>query len=102
MQLVYHVSEVIAHAMRADQSQPRKASAPWTMMLGTIARGGATCPANECGSESGVNWLADAVEARVAQGSEGVERLRHALLAKAFRGELVPLEPNHEAASAMI
>jgi len=40
--------------------------------------------------------LADAVEARVAQASERVEQLRQALLAKAFRGELVPQDPNDE------
>jgi hypothetical protein len=69
--------------------------------VGTIARGGATCPANECGSESGVNWLVDAIERRVAQASGRVERLRQALLAKAFRGELVPQNPNDEPAEAL-
>ena len=70
--------------------------------VGTIARGGATCPANECGSESGVNWLVDAVEARVAQASGRAERLRQALLAKAFRGELVPQAPNDDPAEVLM
>jgi len=45
-----------------------------------------------------VNWLVDAVERRVAQASGRVERLRQALLAKAFRGELAPQDPNDEPA----
>jgi type I restriction enzyme, S subunit len=40
--------------------------------------------------------LAGAVEARVAGATERVERLRQALLAKAFRGELVPHDPKDE------
>jgi type I restriction enzyme S subunit len=45
--------------------------------------------------------LADAVEARVAQARERVDRLRQALLAKAFRGELVPRDPNGEPVEAL-
>jgi type I restriction enzyme S subunit len=36
--------------------------------------------------------LADAIEARVEAAAKGAERLTQAILAKAFRGELVPTE----------
>ena len=36
--------------------------------------------------------LADAIEARVAAGAHRAEKLTQAILAKAFRGELVPTE----------
>jgi hypothetical protein len=57
--------------------------------------GGRSC------SERRVRCLADGVEARVAQASERVERLRQALLAKEFRGELVLRDPNDEPAEAL-
>src|SRR5262249_23321783 len=45
---------------------------------------------------------ANRVEARYAAAREQVERLTPALLAKAFRGELVPQDPNDEPASALL
>ena len=36
--------------------------------------------------------FADAIERRVAAAALGSERLTHSILAKAFRGELVPME----------
>jgi type I restriction enzyme, S subunit len=46
--------------------------------------------------------LADAVKARVAQAGGRVERLRQALLAKAFRGELVPHDAGDETGDALV
>jgi type I restriction enzyme S subunit len=46
--------------------------------------------------------LADAIEARTAAARAQVERLTPALLNKAFRGELVPQDPNDEPASALL
>ena len=46
--------------------------------------------------------LADAIEARTSTARAHVERLTPALLAKAFRGELVPQDPNDEPASALL
>jgi type I restriction enzyme S subunit len=46
--------------------------------------------------------LADTLEARVATARAQVERLTPALLSKAFRGELVPQDPNDEPASALL
>lgn len=46
--------------------------------------------------------LAEAVEARITRAGERLERMRQALLAKAFRGELVPQDPNNEPAAAML
>ncbi|MDP3850033.1 MAG: restriction endonuclease subunit S [Luteolibacter sp.] len=46
--------------------------------------------------------MADRIEARLATAQKAVERLTPATLAKAFRGELVPQDPNDEAASALL
>jgi type I restriction enzyme S subunit len=46
--------------------------------------------------------LADRIEARFAEAKAQVDRLTQALLAKAFRGELVPQDPNDEPASALL
>ena len=45
---------------------------------------------------------ADRLEARYASGRAQTERLTPSLLAKAFRGELVPQDPNDEPASALL
>ena len=45
---------------------------------------------------------ADRLEARYKTAREQVERLTPALLAKAFRGELVPQDPNDEPASVLL
>jgi type I restriction enzyme, S subunit len=44
--------------------------------------------------------IADRIEARLATAQKTVERLTPATLAKAFRGELVPQDPNDEPASS--
>lgn len=46
--------------------------------------------------------FADRIEARLANAQKTVERLTPATLAKAFRGELVPQDPNDEPASALL
>ncbi|MFZ9751970.1 MAG: restriction endonuclease subunit S [Cyanobium sp.] len=46
--------------------------------------------------------LADQLEARLSAARKIVERLTPALLAKAFRGELVPQDPNDEPASVLL
>jgi type I restriction enzyme S subunit len=46
--------------------------------------------------------LADQLEARLTTARRIVERLAPALLAKAFRGELVPQDPNDEPASELL
>ena len=46
--------------------------------------------------------LADRLEVRYTAARTQVERLTPSLLAKAFRGELVPQDPNDEPASAML
>jgi type I restriction enzyme, S subunit len=46
--------------------------------------------------------FADRWEARVKAAREAVDRLTPALLAKAFRGELVPQDPNDEPAAALL
>jgi len=46
--------------------------------------------------------LADQLEARLTTARKVVDRLTPALLAKAFRGELVPQDPNDEPASALL
>ena len=46
--------------------------------------------------------FADRLEARLATAQKAAERLTPALLAKAFRGELVPQDPNDEPASVLL
>ncbi len=46
--------------------------------------------------------LADRIEARYQAISERVDKLTQSLLAKAFRGELVPQDPNDEPASVLL
>ena len=46
--------------------------------------------------------FADRIEARLATAQKTVERLTPATFAKAFRGELVPQDPNDEPASALL
>ncbi len=46
--------------------------------------------------------FADRLEARLASARAATERLTPALLAKAFRGELVPQDPNDEPASELL
>ena len=46
--------------------------------------------------------FADRLEARLAQAQAAATRLTPALLAKAFRGELVPQDPNDEPAAALL
>ena len=46
--------------------------------------------------------LADQLEGRLNTARKVVDRLTHALLAKAFRGELVPQDPNDEPASLLL
>jgi len=46
--------------------------------------------------------LADTIEKRVKAATKRAEKLIHAILAKAFRGELVPTEAERERASASL
>jgi len=46
--------------------------------------------------------LADQIEARYAKAKAHVDRLTQSILAKAFRGELVPQDPHDEPASALL
>lgn len=46
--------------------------------------------------------FADRLEARYTAARKQVDQLTPALLAKAFRGELVPQDPNDEPASALL
>ena len=46
--------------------------------------------------------LADQIEARYAKAKAYIEKLTPSLLAKAFRGELVPQDPNDEPASSLL
>ena len=46
--------------------------------------------------------LADQVEERYAQAKTHVDRLTQSILAKAFRGELVPQDPADEPAAALL
>ncbi len=46
--------------------------------------------------------FADQLEARFAKSQAHVDKLTQSLLAKAFRGELVPQDPNDEPASALL
>jgi type I restriction enzyme, S subunit len=45
---------------------------------------------------------ADRIEAQYQKARQNADRLTPALLAKAFRGELVPQDPNDEPASALL
>lgn len=44
----------------------------------------------------------DRIEARLAEARKTIERITPAVLAKAFRGELVPQDPNDESASVLL
>ena len=46
--------------------------------------------------------FADQIEARYARAQAHVDKLTRSLLAKAFRGKLVPQDPNDEPASALL
>ena len=46
--------------------------------------------------------FADQLEARVAAAQERIDKLTQSILAKAFRGELVPQDPNDEPASVLL
>jgi len=46
--------------------------------------------------------LSDQIEARYAKAKAHVEKLTQSILAKAFRGELVPQDPNDEPAEALL
>ena len=46
--------------------------------------------------------FADRIEARLATGQKTVERLTPSVLAKAFRGELLPRDPDDEPASVLL
>lgn len=46
--------------------------------------------------------LADQIEARYAKAKANIDNLTQSILAKAFRGELVPQDPNDEPASALL
>lgn len=46
--------------------------------------------------------FADQVEAKVGEAKTRIDRLTQSILAKAFRGELVPQDPNDEPASELL
>lgn len=46
--------------------------------------------------------FADQLEARVKTAQSCIDRLTQSILAKAFRGELVPQDPNDEPASVLL
>lgn len=46
--------------------------------------------------------FADQLEAKVATAQARIDRLTQSILAKAFRGELVPQDPNDEPASVLL
>ncbi len=46
--------------------------------------------------------FADQLEAKVATAQARIDRLTQSILAKAFRGELVPQDPNDEPASLLL
>jgi type I restriction enzyme, S subunit len=46
--------------------------------------------------------LADQIEARYAKAKAQVDKLTQSILAKAFRGELVPQDPNDEPAEVLL
>ncbi len=45
---------------------------------------------------------ADEIEKQVATATQSAERITQSILAKAFRGELVPQDPNDEPASVLL
>ena len=47
-------------------------------------------------------FCADQLEAKVASAKSRIDHLTQSILAKAFRGELVPQDPNDEPASALL
>ncbi len=49
-----------------------------------------------------LNRIADQIEARYAKAKAQVDRLTQSILAKAFRGELVPQDPGDEPADALL
>ena len=51
---------------------------------------------------AGLFALAGQIEARFTQARAQVDKLTPSLLARAFRGELVPQDPNDEPASALL
>ena len=51
---------------------------------------------------AGLFALADQIEARLAQARLQVDKLTPSLLARAFRGHLVPQDPTDEPASAIL
>ena len=67
-------------------------------------REGLPAPASACRAARlrSSNTLADQLEARLTAARKSVDRLTPALLAKAFRGELVPQDPGDEPASALL
>jgi type I restriction enzyme S subunit len=46
--------------------------------------------------------LADQIQARYTKAKAHIEKLTQSILAKAFRGELVPQDPNDEPASVLL
>jgi type I restriction enzyme S subunit len=46
--------------------------------------------------------IADQIEGRYQKGNAYVDKLTQSILAKAFRGELVPQDPNDEPASVLL
>jgi type I restriction enzyme S subunit len=46
--------------------------------------------------------LADQIEARYAKAKAHVEKLTPSILARSFRAELIPQDPNDEPASALL
>jgi type I restriction enzyme S subunit len=46
--------------------------------------------------------LADQIEARFVKAKASVDQLTQSILAKAFKGELVPQDPNDEPASVLL
>jgi type I restriction enzyme S subunit len=46
--------------------------------------------------------MADTVEKQYSEAKKRINRLTQSLLAKAFRGELVPQDPNNEPASELL
>ena len=51
---------------------------------------------------SSLFMLADQIEARLTRAQSQVDKLTQSILAKAFRGELVPQDPNDEPATELL